>query len=290
MVVRAEDTVETLSRKARLAAILGTFQSTLTHFPGLRKVWKRNTDEERLLGVSMTGIMDCPLTNGRVDGLAERLEIIRLAAVSANEEYADALGIERSAAVTAVKPSGTVSQLVDAASGIHARHSAYYIRRVRGDKKDPLTRFLVDSGVPAEDDVMKPESTVVFSFPVKAPDGAVTRDDMTAIEQLELWLSYQRGYCEHKPSSTVSVRDNEWPEVGAWVWKHFDELSGVSFLNHSGHTYRQAPYEACTEQEYQALADAMPDIDWSRLSEYDGGNDNTEGSQTLACTAGGCEI
>jgi len=290
VVVRATDTIETLSHKVKLATILGTIQSTYTNFPYLRKKWKDNTEEERLLGVSLTGIMDNPLMTSKNNGLEATLEHLRNVAVDTNAEWADRLGIPRSAAITCVKPSGTVSQLVDSASGIHARHSPYYIRTVRGDNKDPLTQFMKDMGVPAEACVMKPETTTVFSFPVKSPDGAVTRNDMTAIEQLETWLTYQRYWCEHKPSVTVSVREEEWMEVGAFVYKYFDEMSGVSFLPHSDHTYQQAPYQDITKGEYEALLEKMPTkINWAKLSEYET-EDGTKSSQTFACSGDVCEI
>lgn len=297
VVVRATDTFEDLERKVKLATILGTIQSTFTHFPYLRKIWKDNTEEERLLGVSLTGIMDHRMLTNDNDAysmsglsLSSILERLKNVAVATNAEWAERLGIPASAAITCVKPSGTVSQLVDSASGIHARHSEYYIRTVRGDNKDPLTQFMIDQGIPAEPDVMKPDATTVFSFPMKSPNGAVTRNDMTAIEQLELWLVYQRHWCEHKPSITVTVRDHEWMEVGAWVYKYFDEVSGVSFLPHSDHTYQQAPYQDCTEAEYLMAKDLMPErIDWSRLSEYET-EDTSKGTQTFACVGGACEI
>jgi ribonucleoside-diphosphate reductase alpha chain len=290
VVVRATDSIETLEQKVKLATILGTIQSTYTNFPYLRKKWKDNTEEERLLGVSLTGIMDNPLMTSKNAALDKTLEHLRNIAIATNAEWADRLGIPRSAAITCVKPSGTVSQLVDSASGIHARHSDYYIRTVRGDNKDPLTQFMKDMGVPAEPCVMKPENTTVFSFPQKSPDGAVTRNDMTAIEQLETWLTYQRNWCEHKPSVTVSVRDEEWMEVGAFVYKYFDEMSGVSFLPHSDHTYQQAPYQDATKDEYEALLAVMPaKIDWSKLSEYET-EDGTKSSQTFACSGDVCEI
>lgn len=290
VVVRREDTLETLLEKVELATILGTFQSTLTNFPYLRKIWQRNTEEERLLGVSLTGIMDNPLTNGREGNLAELLEALKQKAVEVNEHMASAIGINASTSITCVKPSGTVSQLVDSASGIHARHSNYYIRSVRGDNKDPLTQFLKDSGVPNEPDVMKPDQTTVFYFPVMAPEGSVTRNEMSAIEQLELWKTYQLHWCEHKPSVTISVRENEWVEVGAWVYKNFDLISGVSFLPHSDHTYRQAPYEECDEVKYSEVLSKMPkEIRWDDLSYYEK-EDNTSGMQTLACSSDGCEV
>jgi ribonucleoside-diphosphate reductase alpha chain len=250
VVVRESDTLATLKEKVRLATILGTFQATLTNFKYLRKIWQKNTEEERLLGVSLTGIMDNSLTATSGGKLETALEILRAEAVIVNEAMSKQLKIPQSTAVTCVKPSGTVSQLTDAASGIHARHNPYYIRTVRGDNKDPLTQFLVAEGIPAEPDVMKPDSTTVFSFPMKSPNGAVTRTGMTAIEQLELWLTYQRHWCEHKPSVTISVKENEWMDVGAWVYEHFDEVSGISFLPFSEHTYQQAPYQDIDAEQY----------------------------------------
>ena len=289
VVVRENDTLDSLKRKVRIATILGTAQSTFTHMPYLRDIWTKNTTEERLLGVSLTGIMDHPVLSKNVDSKRWLTEM-RQVALDTNDDYADKMGIERSAAITCVKPSGTVSQLVDSASGIHARHSDYYIRTVRGDNKDPLTQFLKDSGVPAEPDVMKPDATTVFSFPTKSPQGAVTRNQMTALEQLDLWQTYAEIWCCHKPSVTVTVRDHEWMEVGSWVYKHFDLCSGISFLPHSDHTYAQAPYQECTEAEYKEMKDNMPDnIVWSDLSFYEL-EDTTSGSQTLACTSGACEI
>jgi ribonucleoside-diphosphate reductase alpha chain len=286
VVVRHDDTLETLKDKVEVATILGTIQSTFTKFPYLRKLWQRNTEEERLLGVSLTGIYDNTemCTNDEV--LAGNLAQLREHSRAVNELWANTLGVAKSAAITCVKPSGTVSQLVDSASGIHPRHSRYYIRRVRGDKKDPLSAFLVSQGVPAEDCVYKPTQTVVFSFPQKAPAGLV-RDDVSAISHLELWLAYQRHWCEHKPSVTISVEEKDWPSVGAWVWDHFDEISGVSFLPYDGGTYRQAPYEECTEEQYNELKARVPKIDWTLFKEQ---TDNVEGAQMLACVAGSCEI
>jgi ribonucleoside-diphosphate reductase alpha chain len=290
VVVRSTDSINDLERKVRLATILGTIQSSYTKFPYLRKVWQRNTEEERLLGVSLTGIMDNPLLTSKNKGLDKTLEHLREVAVSTNIEYADRLGIPQSTSITCVKPSGTVSQLVDSASGIHARHSKYYIRTVRGDNKDPLTQFMKDQGIPNEPCVFKGDTTTVFSFPQKSPNKAVTRDDMTAIEQLELWLTYQRHWCEHKPSVTITVRDNEWMAVGAFVYDHFDEMSGVSFLPHSDHTYQQAPYQDCGKHDYEMLLSCMPDkIDWSKLSDYEQ-EDNTVAMQTMACSGDACEI
>ena len=289
-VVRATDSIEDLERKVKLATILGTIQSTMIKFPYLRKVWQNNTAEERLLGVSMTGIMDNPLMTNSNKGLEKTLEHLRSIAVATNAEWAELLGIPASAAISCVKPSGTVSQLVDSASGIHARHSPYYIRTVRGDNKDPLTKFMIDKGIPNEPCVMKPDSTVVFSFPVKSPEQAVTRNDMTAVEQLELWLTYQRSWCEHKPSVTISVRDSEWLSVGAFVYKHFDEMSGVSFLPHSDHSYQQAPYQDCTKEQYEEMLELMPSsIDWEELNDYEN-EDNTVSMQTMACSGDSCEI
>ena len=292
VVVRTSDTRESLLEKVKLATILGTFQSTLVNFKYVSKSWRKNCEEERLLGVSLTGIMDCNLTNGKGPhgSLPAILTDLRNVAVSTNKEFAEKLGINQSVAVTCVKPSGTVSQLTDSASGIHARHNPYYIRTVRGDKKDPLTRMMVDIGFPVEDDVMNPSHTSVFSFPHKVDQGAVFRTDMTAIEQLELWKTYQECWCEHKPSVTISVKENEWLVVGAWVYENFNYMSGVSFLPFSEHTYKQAPYQDCSEQEYKMLLDKMPEtVEWNKLSEYEQ-TDMTIGAQELACAAGFCEI
>ena len=290
-VIRVSDTEETLMKKVELATILGTFQSTLTNFKYVSAMWKKNCSEERLLGVSLTGIMDSPLTNGKEKGLEDLLNKLREHAVETNKKWAKKLGINRATAITCVKPSGTVSQLVDAASGIHARHNPYYIRTVRGDKKDPLTKMMKDAGFPIEDDVMNPNHTSVFSFPMKVDAKSVFRTDMSAIEQLELWLTYQKSWCEHKPSVTITVKEHEWLEVGAWVYEHFDYMSGVSFLPFSDHTYKQAPYQDCDEKMYKDILNKMPKIvDWSLLGEYEK-SDMTIGSQELACTAaGGCEI
>jgi len=289
-VVRATDNLADLERKVRIATILGTIQSTFTKFPYLRKLWQRNTEEERLLGVSLTGIMDNPLLTTANSGLDQTLEHLRSIAVSTNAEWAKRLGIPASTAISCVKPSGTVSQLVNSASGIHSRHSPYYIRTVRGDNKDPLTQFMMDQGIPHEPDVMKPDQTTVFSFPQKAPDGAVCTKDTTAIDQLKMWLMYQRHWCEHKPSVTINVRPDEWLSVGAFVYEHFDEMSGVSFLPFHEHTYQQAPYQDCSKTDYDTLLSCMPSsIDWEKLSEYEQ-EDNTAGSQTLACSGDSCEI
>jgi len=285
VVVRQSDTEDSLKHKVKLATLLGTLQSNLTNFQFLSSDWVKNTTEERLLGVSLTGIMDAKITSNPDPKLLERL---RDHARRTNHKYADQLDIPRSKSITCVKPSGTVSQLVNSASGIHARHNDYYIRTIRMDKKDPIYGFLKNRGVQVEDEQYRPESTAVFSFPMKAPKGAITRNDMTAIEQMENWLVYQRHWCDHKPSVTISVKDHEWMDVGAWVWKYFDEISGISFLPHSDHTYVQAPYQDATKEEYEALLKKTPkEIEWTSFIEED---DNTEGAQTLACTGGSCEI
>ena len=288
-IIRSTDDVDSISNKIRLATILGTFQASLTDFPYLRKIWQKNTEEEALLGVSMTGILDNTLLNNPDDPeLPARLEKLRDIAVSVNAEFAAAIGINQSVAVTAVKPEGTVSQLCSTASGIHPQHSKHYIRRVRADNKDPLTQFMLQAGFVGEPCYLKPESTTVFSFPVKVADGALLREDLTAIEHLRLWLIFQRHYCEHKPSVTISVLENEWMDVGAWTFKHFDEVTGVSFLPMDGGTYKQAPYEEVDELTYNQLRMLVPEsVDWENFKEYD---DNVEGAQTLSCTAGGCEI
>ena len=289
VIVRADDTPDTLKRKTRLAAILGTWQASLTNFPYLSSEWRKNCEEECLLGVSLTGILDNKMMRTRGKELDALLESLKSYAVEINKEWAKKIGINPAAAITCVKPSGTVSQLTDAASGIHARHNEYYIRTVRADRKDPMCQFMIDKGFPAEPCVMRPDHTMVFSFPQKAV-GSVTRNDMTAIEHLELWLTYQRHWCEHKPSITVTVKEHEWMEVGAWVYAHFDEISGISFLPHSDHTYQQAPYQDCTAEQYEAAAAKLPQsIDWSELTQYEK-EDTTKGTQTFACSAGACEI
>ena len=292
VVVRADDTIETLKEKVRLATIIGTLQSTLTNFRYISSDWKKNCEEERLLGVSLTGIMDSKLTNGdgKQEDLENLLEELRQVSVDTNKKIAKELGINQSASITCVKPSGTVSQLVDAASGIHSRHSQYYIRTVRADNKDPLCDFMKSKGFKSEPCVMKGDKVTVFSFPNKSPSGAITREDKTAIEQLELWLTYQRCWCEHKPSVTISVREHEWLDVGAWVYNHFDEVSGISFLPYSEHSYKQAPYQECDEETYLELLSETPtDIDWSQLQEFED-DDQTSGSQTLACSGDSCEV
>ena len=290
VVVRATDSIEDLERKVKIATILGTIQSTYTNFPYLTKDWKVNTEKERLLGVSLTGIMDNQLTTNNNKGLAKTLEYLKNVAISTNAEWAERLDIPVSVAITCCKPSGTVSQLVDSSSGIHARHSAYYIRTVRGDVKDPLTQFMIDQGIPNEPSASQPDTTVVFSFPQKAPEGATVTSDMTAIEQLEMWLMYQRHWAEHKPSVTINVRKDEWMEVGMFVYKNFDEMSGVSFLPYDEHIYQQAPYQECSKEDYEDLLDSMPvSLPWGDLSDYEK-EDNTSGSQTLACSGDSCEI
>ena len=292
VVVRPDDDLRSLQKKVRLATILGTFQSTLTDFKYLRKIWTTNTEEERLLGVSMTGIMDNTLTAStggvRSPNLDTVLVKLKETAVETNKKLSKELSIPQSTAITCVKPSGTVSQLVDSASGIHPRFAEYYIRTVRGDIKDPLTDFMISQGIPCEPAFGAEQSTVVFSFPHKSPKNVAIRDQGTAIGQLELWLTYQRHWCEHKPSITVYVREHEWMEVGAFVWKHFDEMSGVSFLPYDNGTYKQAPYQECTKKEYKAALALMPEkIDWSTFKEEE---DNTVASQELACAGGVCEI
>jgi ribonucleoside-triphosphate reductase len=289
VIIRPNDTVETLMKKIRVATILGTIQATLTDFSYLSSKWKENTEQERLLGVSLTGIYDNPMTSIPDDLLDATLEKLKAYAVKVNKEYAAKFGINPAAAITCVKPSGTVSALVDTASGIHPRHNKYYIRTVRADIKDPLCRMMMDKGFPHEACVMRPESTMVFSFPMKAEE-SVTRNDITAIDHLKLWLTYQRHWCEHKPSVTITVREHEWMAVGAWVYEHFDEISGISFLPHSDHTYRQAPYQDCSKEQYEELLARMPDnIDWELLKNYEK-EDTTTGTQQFACTANSCEL
>jgi len=279
-----------IERKIRLATILGTAQSTLTDFPYLRKTWRTNTEEERLLGVSLTGIMDNIHTNCNLVDMDKRLIKYKQVAINTNKEFAKQFGIQESTAITCVKPSGTVSQLCDSASGIHARHSRYYIRTVRGDNKDPLTNFMVDQGVPNEPCVMKPDTTTVFSFPMQSPKGSKLRNDLSAIDQLNIWLVYQEHWCEHKPSITVTVKEDEWLDVGAFVFKHFDKMSGVSFLPHSDHVYQQAPYQECTKDEYNDMLSRMNTrINWNKLRDYEKG-DTTSGSQTMACSGDSCEV
>ena len=290
VVVRSTDTLKDLKRKVRVATVLGTLQATLTDFRYLRKVWKDNTEEEALLGVSLTGIMDHPVLSGRTgdnyETLKKWLESLREEAISVNKVWANRLGINISTAITAVKPSGTVSQLVNSASGIHPRFSQYYIRRVRADARDPLSKVLADAGVPVEDDVTN-ASTKVFSFPIASPEGAVTAEEMSAMEQMNLWEVYQDHWCEHKPSMTCYYRDHEFLEVGQWLFNRFDKISGVSFLPYSDHTYQQAPYESITKEQYEELSKDFPQsINWDISEE----SDMTEGSQQLACTGNNCEL
>jgi len=290
VVIRATDTLKDLERKVRLATILGTIQATYTKFPYLRKIWEKNTSDERLLGVSLTGIMDNPLMTTANSGLDKTLRHLKDVAINTNAEWAERLGIPVAAAITCVKPSGTVSQLVDSASGIHARHSPYYIRTVRGDNKDPLTQFMIDQGIPNEPEAFKPEQTTVFSFPVKSPEGAVCTPDTTAIEQLKMWLMYQRHWAEHKPSVTINVKKNEWFDVGTFVYKNFDEMSGVSFLPFAEHTYQQPPYQDCSKTDYETLLSVMPEkINWADLSNYEK-EDTTVSMQTMACSGDSCEL
>ena len=290
VVVRATDTMKDLERKVELATIIGTLQATLTKFRYIRAEWKKNVEEERLLGVSLTGIMDNKLTNGKSKGLKDTLKILKEVAIDTNKQWAQTLGIPQSTAVTTVKPSGTVSVLVDSASGIHSRHAPYYIRTVRADKKDPVSKFLIDRGVPLEDDIVASEHTHVFSFPLEAPKDSVFMSDRTAVEQLETWLIYKKHWCEHNPSVTITVKESEWMEVGAWVYEHFDDLLGVSFLPFTDHIYKQAPFMEIDKKEYTAINKKMPkDLDWKELGEYEK-TDHTTPSQTLACTGDSCEI
>ena len=290
VVCRSSDTKVTLKNKIEMATILGTIQATFTNFGYLRKRWQNNTEEERLLGVSLTGVMDCPLLNGTTSNLPATLEYLRSVAVETNKQWASKLNIPQSTAITCVKPSGTVSQLVNSASGVHARHNEHYIRTVRGDNKDPLTQLMISVGVPYETDHLQPDTTTVFSFPMKSPDKAICRNDVSAIQQLELWKTYAEHWCEHKPSVTISVKEKEWVNVGAWCWNNFSYLSGVSFLPHTDHTYKQAPYQDIDEADYTSLLAKMPkNIDWTKLSAIEK-EDTTTGTQELACTAGVCEL
>ena len=291
VVVKAEDTAETLQKKVELATILGTIQACFVDFKGLSRQWVRNTEEERLLGVSLTGILDNKMMSNKTnDNLETLLSNLRLTAVATNSKWAKYLGIEPSAAITCVKPSGTVSQLVDASSGIHPRHSEYYIRTVRADKKDPLTQFMTEKGFPVEDELAKPQSMSVFNFPMKSPKGALTRHDLSAIDHLKIWQIYSEHWCEHKPSITVSVQEHEWMEVGAYVYNNFNLMSGISFLPMTEHTYKQAPYQDCDKETYDKLLSKMPkDVDWKLLAEFEA-EDNTHGSQTLNCSGDVCEV
>ena len=292
VIVRYDDTLDTLKEKIRIATILGTFQATLTNFRYLSSIWKKNTEEERLLGVSLNGIMDNKTMNGSEgeDKLKEWLIELRECAIKVNMEWAEKLGIPAAKATTCIKPEGTTSQLCDTASGIHPRHSPYYIRTVRADKKDPVAQMMSEMGFPVEPDAMKPETGLVFSFPIKSPEGSVFRDDRTAIEQLELWKIYQEFYCEHKPSITVYVKEHEWLRVASWVYDNFDMISGIAFLPHAGNDTPQAPYQECSVDENQKLVDLMPtNINWVDLKSYEK-EDTTEGVQELACTGTSCEF
>jgi ribonucleoside-triphosphate reductase (thioredoxin) len=291
VVIDAEDTKESLAEKIRIASILGTWQSTLTNFKYIRKSWKYNSEEERLLGVSLTGIFGNKLTGKIHKDLAPMLAELREHAVKVNEIEADILGIERSASVTTVKPSGTVSQLTGVSSGIHPWYSEYYIRSVRADNKDPLTQFLKDFGIPNEPDVMKPDATTVFYFPIKAPKNAVVTKDLSAIDHLEIWKVYRENWTEHNPSVTINIKEDEWLDVGAWVFNNFDHIGGVSFLPASEHTYKQAPYQEASKEEYEEMLSKMPkNIPWQSLPLYEL-EDTTTGSQELSCTSAlGCEV
>jgi len=288
VVVRNTDTFEDLQRKVRLATILGTLQATLTNFRYLSKKWKENTEEEALLGVSLTGIMDHFVLGTMPAKSKEWLTELKETVVETNKAWANKLGINPATASTCVKPSGTVSQLVDSASGIHPRYSDYYTRTVRSDEKDPLAKLMIDQGVPHERDVNQPRNWV-FSFPMKAPEGSVLRNDRSAVEQLEHWEVYQTTWCDHNASITVYVKDEEWLEVGAWVYKNFDKVIGVTFLPHSNHTYKQAPYQEITEEVYNQQLDAFPTIDWSVLGEYEK-EDRSDGIREFACVGGQCEL
>ena len=290
VIVRATDTPETLERKVKLATILGTWQASLTHFPYLSSEFKKNCQEEALLGVSLTGILDNEMLRANNKNTEEVLTKLRKISIDVNKDWAKKIGINPAAAITCVKPSGTVSQLTDSASGIHPRHSQYYVRTVRADRKDPLCQMMMDMKFPHEPCVMKPDTTMVFSFPVRSP-GSITRNDITAIEHLEIWLTFQRHWCEHKPSITITVKENEWMEVGAWVYRHFDEISGISFLPHSDHSYRQAPYQECSLEDCSALEQVLPNsVEWSKtLVSYEK-EDSTSGTQTFACSGDKCEL
>ena len=290
VIVRATDTAETLERKVKLATILGTWQASLTHFPYLSSEFKKNCQEEALLGVSLTGILDNEMLRANNKNTEEVLTKLRKVSIDVNKDWAKKIGINPAAAITCVKPSGTVSQLTDSASGIHPRHSQYYVRTVRADRKDPLCQMMMNMKFPHEPCVMKPDTTMVFSFPVRSP-GSITRNDITAIEHLEIWLTFQRHWAEHKPSITITVKENEWMEVGAWVYRHFDEISGISFLPHSDHSYRQAPYQECSLEDCSALEQVLPtSVEWSKtLVSYEK-EDSTAGTQTFACSGDKCEL
>lgn len=289
--IQVDDNMDSLLEKIEIAAIFGTWQATLTNFKGLRSIWKKNTEEERLLGVSMTGIYGNDYLNGNIaNGLEERLTILKERAVETNKKWAKLLGIPQATAVTCIKPEGTTSLLTNTSSGLHPWYSEYFMRTIRGSKKDPLVQFMADSGIPHEDDIMS-DSDIVFSFPLKAPDNAVTRHDQTALEHLKLWLIYQKHWCEHKPSITINVKDHEWIEVAAWVYENFDEIAGVAFLPHSDHTYKQAPYQDLTEQEYLDAKSKMPEeVMWTLMSHYEQTDEAVVGGRELNCSAGSCDI
>lgn len=286
VIVRSDDTIESLERKARLATILGTIQATLTDFPYLRPIWKKNTEEEALLGVSLTGIMDCQLLWVHPESV---LPVLKQVAIDTNKEWAELLGINPSTAITCVKPSGTVSQLTNSASGIHPRHSAYYIRSVRADNKDPLTQLMKESGIPNEPDRMKPDNTTVFYFPIKSPD-SVTREGLSAVQHFFIWKHFKDHWCEHNPSITINIREDEWLQMASVVYENFNDIAGVAFLPYDDHVYAQAPYQECTEEEYNNLKSKMPkSIDWELLQQYEV-EDTTIGMQTMACSGDVCEI
>jgi len=291
VVVRPDDDEKSLKAKVKLATILGTIQSTLTNFRYISNEWSKNCEEERLLGVSLTGIMDHNILNNISSQIGNLINNLKKVAIDTNKEWAKKLGINASTAITCIKPSGTVSQLVNASSGIHPRHSEYYIRTIRGDKKDPVSKFMFDKGFPCEDEIHQPDHMWVFSFPQKSPDNGVTRKDLNATDQLEMWKEYSKNWCEHNPSVTINVREDEWMQVGAWVYKNFNDLNGVSFLPYTEHSYLQAPYMECTKEKYEELLSKMPEnIDWSELSNYEQ-EDNTTGTHELACTSdGSCEL
>jgi len=288
VVLRPGDSLETVKAKVTVATTLGTLQASLTDFKYLSPEWKKNTEEERLLGVSLTGVMDWWPSVGKERAI-QILQQARRTTVEVNAIVAQAIGIPASASITCVKPSGTVSQLVDSSSGIHARYAPYYIRTVRADNSDPMCKFLKDQGVPNEPDVTKPKHTTVFSFPKKSPEGAVCTKDMTAIDQLEMWKVLADEWCDHNPSTTIQVKEEEWVGVFSWMYNEWDSICGIALLPYSEHTYQQAPYQEITKEEYDRMASDMPKIDWDKLREYET-EDTTSGSQELACSSGACEI
>lgn len=289
VVIRPEDTIEDLCKKVELATIIGTFQSLLTEFRYIRNIWKKNGEEERLLGVSLTGIMDHPVLSQVTSDAKLWLTMMKATAINTNKEWADKLGIEPSAACTCVKPSGTVAELVDTSSGIHPRYAEFYIRSVRNDAKDPIAQLMREQGVPVEADVMNPSNILVFSFPKRAPKTSVMRNDITAIDQLNHYRMVRDEWCEHNPSITVYVKPDEWLEVGSWVYKNWDDVGGISFLPHSDHNYKQAPFSEISSEEYHALEEAFPEIDFSKIADYEK-EDATTATHELACSANGCMI